>query len=261
VWKLNMHKPPEDIVQYKRDRKLYKEHLDRVHTMGHMIDTGTPESLGLKHLQTRAKKKQLIEDRQQTIAKQNKHLMEKMTTIMAEDRRQPKHFRHPSLNERERKNYVEKVNRDNDEMMKRLNKAKPMIRSKKFEEDFELHKKISGYLKKKRYGPASLKQNTKLPSATKKPTSTFDADAYMSMFGGGHDSLFESGEFGGTPISSMAEFRKQVISTKRMNSSSSTLSPSPVRGNQLPKQCLDKTQTSSTAKKEIRFEMAHEPTL
>jgi hypothetical protein len=50
---------PEDIIQYKRERKLYKEHLNRIHEAQPMIDSAAPSSLGLKHLETRPKKKQV----------------------------------------------------------------------------------------------------------------------------------------------------------------------------------------------------------
>lgn len=50
---------PEDIIQYNRNRKLYKEHLQRVHEAHSSIDTAPPSSLGLQHLVTRLKKKQV----------------------------------------------------------------------------------------------------------------------------------------------------------------------------------------------------------
>jgi hypothetical protein len=50
---------PEDIIQYKRERKLYKEHLNRIHEAHPMVDSMPPSSLGLKHLETRPKKKQV----------------------------------------------------------------------------------------------------------------------------------------------------------------------------------------------------------
>lgn len=43
--------------------------------------TSRPESLGLKHLATRPKKMQLIEDRRQEIAKENAKLMSLMTKV------------------------------------------------------------------------------------------------------------------------------------------------------------------------------------
>lgn len=49
---------PDDIIQYKRNLMSMKQHNDRVRQTKSCIDMATPESLGLKHLKTRAKKKQ-----------------------------------------------------------------------------------------------------------------------------------------------------------------------------------------------------------
>ena len=46
-----------------------------------VLSTSTPSSLGLKHLATRPKKQQLIDDRHQQVAKENRKLMEKMTKV------------------------------------------------------------------------------------------------------------------------------------------------------------------------------------
>jgi hypothetical protein len=40
-----------------------------------------PTSLGLKHLIVRAKKQQLVDDRRQEIAKENRKLMENMAKV------------------------------------------------------------------------------------------------------------------------------------------------------------------------------------
>lgn len=45
--------------------------------------TSTPKSLGLKHLQSRPKKQQLIDDRNAVIAKDNAQLMHSMTKVGA----------------------------------------------------------------------------------------------------------------------------------------------------------------------------------
>jgi hypothetical protein len=54
-----MIKPPEDIIQFRREKQHYREHIERVRHVAPTIDTSTPKSLGLKHLETRAKKKQV----------------------------------------------------------------------------------------------------------------------------------------------------------------------------------------------------------
>lgn len=131
-------------------------------------------------------------------------------------------------------------------MLERLQQVAPVLNKKKFDEDYDLHKKMTSYLKKKRYGVASVKESPS-KSAPDGKTSTFDAESYMSLFGGGNDSFYDSTTLK-SPVHSMAEFRKQIISSKRMGSESrETLPP------------LRQTQSTPNMKKEIRFEMTHEP--
>ena len=68
----------DDIIAYERNRKLLKMHRDRIKKMKPSIDTTTPKSLGLKHMYFRPKKQQLIDDRRQMIAFENRRLMEHM---------------------------------------------------------------------------------------------------------------------------------------------------------------------------------------
>ena len=70
-----------DIVAVTRNMEQHKLHVMRIRNMQPSTDTSTPKSLGLKHLATRPKKQQLIDDRQQDIAKENKKLMERMTKV------------------------------------------------------------------------------------------------------------------------------------------------------------------------------------
>ena len=70
-----------DLVNFKREHDHHVQHVDRVRSIRHVINTATPKSLGLKHLASRPKKQQLIDDRQQQIAKENRKLMERMTTV------------------------------------------------------------------------------------------------------------------------------------------------------------------------------------
>ena len=84
-----------EIVKHKRDIKTYQEHRERLDNILACTDTSTPSSLGMKHLATRPKKQQPIEDRHQMVAKENKQLMERMTKLMVSKRAQPKYERHP----------------------------------------------------------------------------------------------------------------------------------------------------------------------
>ena len=73
--------PPEDLIEYKRDRLRYKQHLNRLREIHPTLKIEAPSCMSLKHLSTRAKKKQLIEDRHQALANENRKLMEKMTAV------------------------------------------------------------------------------------------------------------------------------------------------------------------------------------
>ncbi len=48
-----------ELVVWKRQQNLHKQHIQRVRTINSCIDTSCPSSLGLKHLATRPKKKQV----------------------------------------------------------------------------------------------------------------------------------------------------------------------------------------------------------
>ena len=172
---------------------------------------------------------------------------------MTADNPQKKHVHGSSLNERERKLDVQKINKNNEQMLSRLGNIKPILNVKKMADDFERHKKIGGYLKKKRYGPATLKPLSTKPKYSSM-NSTFDAESYISHFGPESEKQ--------SPITSMAEFRKAVISSKRMgnsgmgNSGGNTMRSSSQGNLQSTKA---NTGAGESPKKEIRFEMTHEP--
>lgn len=180
---------------------------------------------------------------------------------MTNDNPQPKHMHGSSLNERERKLHVQKINKTNELMLSRLSGIKPILNVKKFADDFERHKKIGGYLKKKRYGPATLKPLSTQPKFGASANSTFDAESYISHFGPESEKQ--------SPITSMAEFRKAVISSKRMGSGTSTTANTKTGGGTLRSTSQGNLHSSlksdtggaggESPKKEIRFEMTHEP--
>ncbi len=70
-----------DVVKFQRELEEYQRHVDRVKKVQPTIDTSVPRSLGLKHLASRPKKQQLIDDRNHTIAKENKIMMDRMTKV------------------------------------------------------------------------------------------------------------------------------------------------------------------------------------
>lgn len=213
-----------EIVKHKRDIKTFQEHRERLQKISACTDTSTPSSLGMKHLATRPKKQQLIEDRHQTVAKENKQLMERMTKLMVTKREQPKYERHPSIHETGRKMEADRVNMENKLLLHRLKVVNPVLDRKKMKHDWDRHLKIGANMRKKKMPPVDevLRGMSKHEGSKSKTVgSGFDSRSYISQLEG---SVGEgSAASGGSPIKTMAEFRKHVISTKKMDASKAHL--------------------------------------
>ena len=226
-----------EIVKHKRDIKTFQEHRERLETIGACTDTSTPSSLGMKHLATRPKKQQLIEDRHQMVAKENKQLMERMTKLMVSKRSQPKYERHPSIHETGRKMEADRVNMENKLLLHRLKVVNPVLDRKKMKESWDRHLKIGANMRKKKmppvdevlrglssHGGGGHGGSRSLASKSKTVGDGFDSRSYISQLEG---SVGEgSAASGGSPIKTMAEFRKHVISTKKMAASQAHLNSS-----------------------------------
>ena len=75
--------PVGNRVCHQREQlRSLRLHRDRVKHVKAHLDNSCPETLGMKHLQNRAKKQQLMEDRYAEIERENRCLVEKMTRIM-----------------------------------------------------------------------------------------------------------------------------------------------------------------------------------
>lgn len=218
-----------EIVKHKRDIKTFQEHRERLQKISACTDTSTPSSLGMKHLATRPKKQQLIEDRHQMVAKENKQLMERMTKLMVMKRAQPKYEKHPSIHETGRKMEADRVNMENKLLLHRLKVVDPVLDRKKMQHDYARHLKIGANMRKKKMPPVdevlrSMKHGGSeelSPSKSKTVGSGFDSRSYISQLEG---SVGEgSAASGGSPIKTMAEFRKHVISTKKLAASQANL--------------------------------------
>jgi hypothetical protein len=183
---------------------------------------------------------------------------------MAEQRQQPKHEFKGSLNIRERKEYVEKVNNTNKVMLQRLEAIKPIVSKDKMLEDYERHKKIASQLRKQRFGVVDAKRSPPRhipPIDGSKSQASFDAQSYMTRF------MMDGSITSENPISSISEFRKQVISSKRLGSSTSHGNSSDSfngHGQASHNGSMQGTsnisnQESSVRKNDIRFELSHNP--
>ncbi len=100
---------------------------------------------------SRPKKQQLIDDRQQSIAKENKKLMERMTKIMSETRSQPKHLKPESRSFS--KVEVDRINFENKLLIHRLKTVPPVIDLDEMKQHFNRHCKIGSNLRRRQIKP------------------------------------------------------------------------------------------------------------
>ena len=204
-----------EIVKHKREMEHFQQHLSRIRDVKPCTDTATPHSLGLKHLATRPKKQQLIEDRHQEIAKENKGLMARMTKIMASHRVQPKHERIPSKNETGRKLETDRVNFENNLLLSRLKTVAPVLNRTKMERDWKRHLHIASNMRRKQLPSFDTLSDGEKMDKSKTVGTTFEGSSYIA--GSSHG----VGDEAGSPIKTMAEFRKHVIGTKKLAALSS----------------------------------------
>ena len=207
-----------DILTATRQMQDHKEHLERLKSIRPCIDSSVPKSLGLKHLASRPKKQQLIDDRNATVAKENKKLMERMTAIMVSTRSQPEHVKPQSRTFS--KLQVDRINFENKLLLTRLQSVPPVLDKEKMERDFARHLKIGAHLRRRQIKP--LGDHGDKHKSNEKLGGSFDNQSYMSQQGsiiagiGGMGGSID-GYGGESPITSMQEFRKHVISSKKMS--------------------------------------------
>lgn len=239
-----------DIVAVTRQMQDHKEHLERLKSVKACIDSSVPKTLGLKHLSSRPKKQQLIDDRQAEVAKENKKLMERMTNIMMTKRAQPEHVRPKSLSFR--KLEVDRINFENKLLLSRLESVPAVLDRDKMERDFARHLKIGAHLRRRQIKPLGHDSPTEKHKMNETMGGSFDNQSYMSQQGSiiasiGGNSI-EGGGFGESPITSMQEFRKHVISSKKMS-----------QNNFVPKNRSNNTIADSSIVKTNKYEYTHNP--
>ena len=210
-----------DVLKHKRELDEYRRHKERVKNQRPLIDTTTPHSLGLKHLATRPKKQQLLEDRRQNVANENAKLMERMAKIMSSHQEEERFARVAGRNEAFRRREIDRINAENRSIVDRLQMVPPMLNAKQLEEQFQHHVKDV------------KKIMTRTP--TMRPTKHEDPDSALYLPQADATAAAAAirqaqqgnniEEFGSrsAAISSIGDFRRQVIATKKVeNKLSST---------------------------------------
>lgn len=129
-------------VSNKILKKRWDEHLDALHqeklrTMKPSIDSGKPSTIGI--VKGRAKKEQIVEgahyaDRYLEIERENKLLLDKMTSIMQTQGLRQQHTRNKkSLNKESRKRDLIKITLENQALLKRLTEKQASYNTEKWE--------------------------------------------------------------------------------------------------------------------------------
>ncbi len=161
---------------------------------------------------------------------------------MSDKRPQPHYVRPSSLNEVERKRNVDRLNFENQLMANRLKKVPPVISKDALEEDFERHLKAEANLRRRQMKPMGLPRDM---NRVENSSSLFDSSTYaaqQSNYSLGQDMSSSS------PIRSMTDFRKHVISTKKSGNRA-----------QFHEDFQDAGRSQSSTKLNTMFELGHIP--
>lgn len=124
------------ILQQKWDQAYYDEHRRRVNAVRPQIDTRPPQTY--MHLHLKLKKLQLEEERLAVIERDNRILLEKMSSIMrASGKDYSRHDRErKSLNRQRRLRELLRIAKENQDILKRITSSRPMYDHVQWERDW-----------------------------------------------------------------------------------------------------------------------------
>lgn len=152
---------------------------------------------------------------------------------MNEKRKQPTYSRPASLNELERKRQIDRVNFENKLMIERLSHTRGVINNEDLKESFKKHQKAEQNLRRRQMKPLSLPKDFNPNSSFQRESKLnpsqsistgFDASSYITQR---YDSSSQDNVkiIEPSPIRTVADFRKQVISTKKIQHHPAKRSP------------------------------------
>uniref|UniRef100_A0A8C5MZQ4 Cilia- and flagella-associated protein 97 n=1 Tax=Leptobrachium leishanense TaxID=445787 RepID=A0A8C5MZQ4_9ANUR len=123
-------------LQQKWDKTYYDEHKRKVHSAKPMVDTNSPKTY--VHLNTKLKKLKLEEERLSMIERDNRLLLDKMSTIMRTKGRvdNKNSYEAKSLNREKREQELLRVSRENQSILDRISKCEPQYHVEKWHEDW-----------------------------------------------------------------------------------------------------------------------------
>ncbi|XP_078000649.1 uncharacterized protein LOC144453250 [Glandiceps talaboti] len=143
---LKMPRPPNTfptgnkLLQKKWDQRAYRLHVQKMRSMKAGLDNREPHSY--VHLQLRLKKIQAEEERQATIEHENRILLAKLTQILRShgvtDNWNIEHEPR-SLNRPHMERQLQKIEQENQDLMRRIGKVSSTYKTNKWEDDYILH--------------------------------------------------------------------------------------------------------------------------
>lgn len=125
------------LLQQKWDQTYYNQHRKLVKSAKPMVDTKPPPIR--PHVISKLKKQQLERERGDEIDRDNFTLLKKMQKIMKIEGSEEYHntYRHHSLNQLQRQRELERVAKENKELLKRLEKVEPMYKVSDWIDDWQ----------------------------------------------------------------------------------------------------------------------------
>ena len=121
------------ILSKKWEENNQRIHTEKLKNMQSRVKSSKPTKL--KHLKFKAKKEQMLEDRFTEIERENRILLEKMSSIMNKKKREGKDLEIKSLNKNSRKEEMRRITLENQALLKRLQERSPCYNTHQWDED------------------------------------------------------------------------------------------------------------------------------
>lgn len=152
------------ILSKKWEENNHRIHTEKLKNMQPRVNSGRPQEFS--HLKYKAKRDQMLEDRFTEIERENRILLEKMSSIMNKKQQKDGGFALKSLNKVARKEEMRRITMDNQALLKRLQEKSPCYSTHQWEEDRRMTEKR---LKNMGDFPYNSGRNVSTPVSYKKP--------------------------------------------------------------------------------------------
>ncbi len=132
------HRRGNQVAQRKYDEYCQRLHQKRLRSIKAAIDNKAPKRPS--HLRKNLKREQMMEERYATIERENRLLLEKMSSIMQGNHGIDNKLRKPknvgsSMNKTYRKRELQRITRENQAILRRIQACEPSLNRQVWEED------------------------------------------------------------------------------------------------------------------------------